>query len=213
MFELVDAGGEPGRAFAGSEQVRLQGGPGHGRADSVAGGWRGGFSCVDLAEQVAVPVKKGPVDGCGAGDGRDADLGAVGGGLAERGDDALAAAGRVGLAALCHRLGPQAQRPGLGARRFGASHAMASRAGDGGATRTAGMPRLTARCLRMTATASSTWARSASGSCAMSPLIRLMSLRIRVISSWAGVASARAQSSTPSMAAARRSRVRSRSSR
>jgi len=48
---------------------------------------------------------------------------------------------------------------------------------------------------------------------AMSPLIRVISRRIRVISSSADVASARAHSSTPSMAAAKRSRVRSRSSR
>jgi hypothetical protein len=48
---------------------------------------------VDLAEQVLVAVEEGAVDGRGAGDGRDADLGAVGSGLAERGDDALAAAG------------------------------------------------------------------------------------------------------------------------
>jgi hypothetical protein len=40
----------------------------------------------------------------------------------------------------------------------------------------------------MTVTAASTWARSASGSWAMSPLIRLMSRRMRVISAWAGVA-------------------------
>ena len=51
------------------------------------------------------------------------------------------------------------------------------------------------------------------GELVMSSLMRLMSRRIRVISSSAGVASARAHSSTPSMAAARRSRVRSRSSR
>ena len=49
-----------------------------------------------------------------------------------------------------------------------------------------GMPRLTARCLRMTVTASSMRARPSAGSSAMSSLIRLMSRRIRVISSSAG---------------------------
>jgi hypothetical protein len=43
--------------------------------------------------------------------------------------------------------------------------------------------------------------------------VGVMSRRIRVISCWLGAASTRAQSSTPSMAAASRSRVRSRSSR
>ena len=46
----------------------------------LAGGRRGGFERVDLAEQVAVPVEEGAVHGGGAGDGGDADLGAVGGG-------------------------------------------------------------------------------------------------------------------------------------
>ncbi|HUZ54193.1 MAG TPA: hypothetical protein VMU94_16915 [Streptosporangiaceae bacterium] len=69
LFELADAGGEPDRAFAGGEQVGLQRGPGDGRAGSVASGWRGGFECVDLAEQVTVPVGEAAVDDCGAGDG------------------------------------------------------------------------------------------------------------------------------------------------
>src|SRR6266545_7534143 len=47
----------------------------------------------------------------------------------------------------------------------------------------------------------------------MSPLILVIRRRIRTISSSAGVASARAHSSTPSMVAASRSRVRSRSCR
>ena len=93
VFELLDTGIEPGRPLVGGEQVGLQRCPGDGRAGSFAGGRRGGFERVDLAEQVAVPVEEGAVYGCGTGDGRDADLGAVGGGLAERGDDALAAAG------------------------------------------------------------------------------------------------------------------------
>jgi hypothetical protein len=50
-----------------------------------------------VAEQVTVPVEEAAADGCGADDRRDADLGAVGGGLVQRGDDALAAAGRAGL--------------------------------------------------------------------------------------------------------------------
>ena len=55
-------------------------------------GWVG-FQRVDLLEQVAVPVEEGAVDAGGAGDPGHADLGAVGGGAVERGDDALAAAG------------------------------------------------------------------------------------------------------------------------
>jgi hypothetical protein len=47
---------------------------------------------VDLLEQVAVPVEEGAVDCCGAGDAGDADLGAVAGGLVDRGDDPPAAA-------------------------------------------------------------------------------------------------------------------------
>src|SRR4029077_18842321 len=159
---------------------------------------------------VVVPVEEGAVDGCGAGDGGAADLGAVGGGLFQRGDDARAAARGVGLPAFGHRFGLQAWRPGGWG--LGAGHETGLRAGRGAMARTAGMPRLTARCLRITVTASSIWARWVLGSWAMSPLIWLMSRRTRVISSVAGVAPARAQSSTPLMAA-RRSRVRSRSSR
>jgi class 3 adenylate cyclase len=72
----------------------------------------------------------------------------------------------------------------------------------------AGMPRLMARWRRRTVTASSIAACSVAPSSARSPLIWLMSRRMRVISCWQGVASARAQSSTPSMATARRSRLR-----
>ncbi len=93
VFELPDAGAEPDGAFVCGEQVGLQGGPGDGRAGFSAGHWRSGFECVDLAEQVAVPVEEAAVDGCGAADAGDADLGAVGCGFAERGDDTLAAAG------------------------------------------------------------------------------------------------------------------------
>ena len=59
LFELPDAGGEPGCAFMGGEQVGLQRGAGDGRAGGAAGGGRGGFEGVDLAEQVAVPVEEG----------------------------------------------------------------------------------------------------------------------------------------------------------
>ena len=83
----------------------------------------------------------------------------------------------------------------------------------GAPVRMTGMPSETERWRRTMVTASSMAARSASGSSAMPALIWLMSRRIRLISSSAGVASARAQSSIPPMAAARRSRVRSRSSR
>ena len=51
----------------------------------------------------------------------------------------------------------------------------ASLAGEGGVMRTDGMPRATARCLRITVTASPTWARSDSLSLVMSPLTRPMS--------------------------------------
>jgi hypothetical protein len=74
---LLDTGVEPEDAFVGDEQVRLQGGPGDGRAAAAVGG-RAGLGGVDLAEQVAVPVEECAVDGGGAGDGGDADLGAVG---------------------------------------------------------------------------------------------------------------------------------------
>jgi len=138
-----------------------------------------------------------------------------GGVPAERGDDALAAAGRVGLPPGQHRPGAA----GSGGRGSGsgvaggAGHGAVSVAiaADGG--RAAGMPSETARCRRRAATASSMAARSVPVRLARSPLIWLMSRRMRVISSRAGVASARAQSSIPSMAAARRSRVRSKSSR
>ena len=72
----------------GGEQVGLQGGPADSRAGAAVGG-RAGLRGVDLAKQVAVPVKEGAVDGGGAGDRGDADLGAVGDGTADRGDDAL----------------------------------------------------------------------------------------------------------------------------
>src|SRR5580692_1902997 len=203
FLELLYAGGQAGCALVGGEQVCLQRFPCDGRAGRGSGCGRGGFEGVDLGEEVTVPVEEGAVDVRGACDGGDADLGAVGGCLADRGDDALTPAGGVGLASFSHGIVARACR--------GHGHVRAWYPAAGG--RVPGMPRLTARCLRMTVTASSMRARPSAGSPAMSPLIRLMRRRIRVISSSAGVASARAQSSTPLMAAARRSRVRSRSSR
>src|SRR6266516_1597360 len=61
VFELLDTGLEPDRPLVGGEQVGLQRCPGDGRAGSFAGGRRGGFERVDLAEQVAVPVEEGAV--------------------------------------------------------------------------------------------------------------------------------------------------------
>jgi hypothetical protein len=203
FLELVDAGVEPDGAFVGCEQVGLQRGAGDGRAGSGGRSRRDGFKSVDLGEQVAVAVKEGAVHCRCAGDARDAYLGAVCVSAVERGDDTLAAPCGVGLAAVLHRFGSGSRL----------CHAIASLAGEGGLERTDGMPRFTARCLRTTVMASSIRARSPAGRPVRSPLTRLMSLRMRVISSSAGVASARAHSSTPSMAAVRRSRVRSRSSR
>src|SRR5258708_31591016 len=192
------------------EQVGLQGGGGDGWTGG-AGGGRGGFEGVNLAEQVAVPVKEGPVHGGGAGDAGHGDLGAVRGGAVERYDDALPAACGVCLASFPHHLGPPARRRGPG-RRCGGGHLRASLAGEGVVLRTDGMPRDTARCLRITVTASSIRARSGSLSLAISPLTRPMSRRIRVISSSAGVASARAHSSTPASTSPSRSPLRRRSS-
>jgi len=93
FFQLPDPAVEPLGAFAGGEQVGLQGGAGHGRAGGVPGGRRGGFEGVDLLEQVTVPVEEAAVDSGGAGDAGGADLGAVGGGAAQDGDDPLPAAG------------------------------------------------------------------------------------------------------------------------
>src|SRR6266567_1769833 len=86
----------------GGEQVGLQRGSGDGRASAVAGGWSG-LECVDLLQQVTVPVEERPVDSGCAGDPGRAGLRAVGGCPVERGDDALAAARGVGLAAFQHR--------------------------------------------------------------------------------------------------------------
>src|SRR5258708_17475952 len=134
------------------EQVGLQGGGGDGWTGG-AGGGRGGFEGVDLAEQVAVPVKEGPVHGGGAGDAGHGDLGAVRGGAVERCDDALPAACGVCLASFPHRLGPPARRRGPG-RRCGGGALRGSAGGGGGGLRTEGMARGAARWLRVTGTAS-----------------------------------------------------------
>ena len=92
VFELLDAGGQAGGAFLGSEQVGLQGGaadgrPGAGRVRRL------GFEGVELFEQVAVPVEERAVDSGQPGDAGDADLFAAGGGGVECLENALAAAG------------------------------------------------------------------------------------------------------------------------
>src|SRR6266705_3383338 len=215
FLKLADSAVEPGGTFPGGKQVGLHGCPGNARPVAVAGSGWGGFEGVELGEQVAVAVEKCAIHAGGAGDPGHADLGAVRDGLAEGCDDALAAAGGVGLAAFGYCAGARVRRPGwlVVCGGWAGAHGWDSVRG----VRRAGMPRLTGlqalRWRRTTATASSTAARSVSVSWVMSPLILLMSRRMRVISSSAGVASARAHSSTPSTVAARRSRVRSRSSR
>src|SRR6266568_2022881 len=183
-------------------QVGLQRNAGDAGSAGLAACGRGGLEGVDLSEQVAVAVEEGAVDSGRACDRGDADLGLVAAGALERGGDPLAAAGGAGLASLPHGLGA------LAASRDPGGHRVAAAAG-----RMAGMPSETARCRRTAVTAWSIWARSASVSWAMSPLMRVIRRRMRVISCSAGVASARARSSAPSMAAASRSRVCSRSSR
>ena len=157
-------------------------------------------------------VEEGAVHAGCPGDAGHADFLAVRRGPVEGSGHTLAAACGVGLPAGEHRRGRVSRRGGvlLGACGHGVSF---SAGATGAAGRVPGMPRWIARCRRRTVIASSIAVFSVSPSSAMSPLIRLMSRRMRVISSCAGVASARAQSSTPSMAAARRSRLRSRSSR
>jgi hypothetical protein len=60
---LADSAVEPGGAFPGGKQVGLQGCPGDARPVAVAGHGRGGFQCVELGEQVAVPVEECAVHG------------------------------------------------------------------------------------------------------------------------------------------------------
>jgi len=60
---------------------------------------------VDLSEQVAGPVEERAIDASCTSDAGDADLGAGGPSLADRGYDPLAAPRGVGLAAGSHLLG------------------------------------------------------------------------------------------------------------
>ena len=96
LFQVLDSGAEPDGAFVSGEQVRLQRGSGDGRTSAVARG-RFGLEGVDLLQQVAVPVEERPVDPGVASDTRCTDLGTLGGGAIERGDDTLAAASGVGI--------------------------------------------------------------------------------------------------------------------
>ena len=125
-------------------------------AGPVARRWRAGLASRAwiLLEQVAVPVEEGAVHRGGAGDAGHADLGAVGGGAVERGDDALAAAGGVGLAA-CASSPRSAGSPPWAGQGLAAGHAVAFACEVRAGWRTTGMPRVTARCLRTTVTASS----------------------------------------------------------
>jgi hypothetical protein len=101
VFELVDGGGEPDRAFAGGEQVGLQGGSGDGRSGGFADGGHAGFDGVDLAEQVALTVEEVAVDAVRA----MADMlisVPSAAALSSAGGHPLATACRVGLAAFGH---------------------------------------------------------------------------------------------------------------
>ena len=128
------------------------------RAGGAAGGGQGSFESVDLAEQVAVPVEEGPVHGGSAGD--PVTVISAPSSRAWLSAAMTRCRRRAESLRLPHCLGPRARRPGRG-RRGGTGHARASLAGEGAVTRADGMPRDTARCLRITVTASSTWARSA----------------------------------------------------
>src|SRR5450759_3345111 len=208
-LQLPDPAGQPDGSFAGGEQVGVQRGAVDARPLAGPGRRWGCLQGVDLAEQVAVAVEETAIDPGGTGDARGADLGPVGGGAVERGKDALASPRGIGLPALSHCCGALAVLGGGSV----VGHAVASGQTSGAVARVLGMPRNAARWRRITVTASSMTARSVSLAWPRSPSMRPMSRRIRVISCWLGVASARAHSSTPSMAAARRSRVCSRSSR
>ena len=199
FFQLPDAGVQPDGALVGGEQVGLQGGPGDGGPGAAAGGRRPGFEGVDLLEQVAVPVEEGAVHRGGAGDAGHADLGAVGGGPVERGDDALAAAGGVGLAALHHGPGPAGSPRSRAGRLLCHAVASVARRGRARAGRTA-CPGTRARWLaddgdRLVDLGALGVAEPVD--VALDPADELPDPGI---SSSAGVASARAHSSTPSMA-------------
>jgi len=62
-------------------------------------GWRAGLGCVDLPDQVGVPVKEGAVDSGGPGDAAGADLLPGSGGSGYGTDDPGPPSGGVGLTA------------------------------------------------------------------------------------------------------------------
>ena len=106
LLELPDTGVEAGGTLVRSEQVSLQRGAGDCRALLPVCRGRGGLQCMDLLEQVAVPVEEGAIDTGGAGDAGGADLGSRGCGLVDGGDDPLAAPCGVSLPPGAHLLGP-----------------------------------------------------------------------------------------------------------
>ena len=75
-----------------------------------------------------MPVEEGAVDSGCASDSGCTDLGALGGGVVQRGDDALAPACGVGVAAVEHRPGACVRRSGRACalRPCGGAHAVAS---------------------------------------------------------------------------------------
>jgi hypothetical protein len=89
VLELPDAGCRALGPVLGVEEVGFQGRVAGGGACSR--GRRLGLGCLDLFEQVAVPVEEGAVDGGGAGDAGDADFLPGGGCGADRRGDADAA--------------------------------------------------------------------------------------------------------------------------
>ena len=54
--------GEPGGAFVGGEQVRLEGCPADCWAAAVCGGRRRRLECVEPGQQIRVTVEEGAVD-------------------------------------------------------------------------------------------------------------------------------------------------------
>jgi hypothetical protein len=103
-FKAADLGGEAGGAGVGGRQVGLERRPADGRPP--AAGDRGRLSGLgmDLAEEVTVAVEEGAVNARGAGDRRDAGLGAVLRGLGQGGEDPLTASACVGSPAFQHGL-------------------------------------------------------------------------------------------------------------
>ena len=160
---------------------------------AVSRGRRGGFGRVDLLQQVAVPVEEGAVDAGGAGDARCADLGAAGGRAVEGGQDALPAPGGVGLAAFAHRLGARA---GDGVRCWlAAGHEARPFVAKGGPRGRAEAGHADADGAVLADDGDGLVDAGPVGRArpAMSPLMRLMSCRMTVISWSAGAAWSRAQ--------------------